>query len=307
MLFPGPDSRDLRVEQPAGPVTLVMVDGTWSQAERLVRRNLILHTLPQYRFEPRAPSNYRIRREPDIQYVASIEALAEVLTLLEGPDFDPECLLRPFRAMVEMQLDYAARFAGTHVRHARVKRPPRPRIVPSEFRDRAADVVLAYGEANAWPITTRDPPPPEIVHWVAIRPSTGETFEAIVAPRHPLAVATHLHVEIPREEIESGETFASFAARWKAFLGPCDLLVTWGHYASEVLHDQGVPMPERIDLHRATAVFLAAKTGVVEAMPERLGIRAGVPWSRGRAGRRLVAMAAVHAELAAHARTIARS
>jgi hypothetical protein len=179
--------------------------------------------------------------------------------------------------------------------------------VPLEFRDRAGDIVLAYGEANAWPVTTRDPPPPEIVHWVAVRPSTGETFEALVAPRHPLAMGTHLHVEIPREDLLAGEAFDSFVARWQSFLRPNDMLVTWGHYASEVLFDQGVALPERLDLHRATSVFLAAKTGVVDAMPARLGIRAGVPWARGRAGRRLGAMAAIHAELAAHARTIARS
>ncbi len=306
LLFPGTNARDLRTAPPEGPVTLVVVDGTWSQAERLVRRNARLHALPRYSFAPGAPSAYRIRREPDAQYVASIEALAEVLTLLEGPSFDPEPLLRPFRAMVEMQLDYAARLAGTHVRHARVKRPPRPRAVPVEFRDRAADVVLAYGEANAWPVTTRDPPPPEIVHWVAVRPATGETFEAVVAPHHPLAVATHLHVGISREDLLAGEPFASFAARWSAFARPTDLLTTWGHYASEVATHNGLVLPERIDLHRATALFLGEKTGVVEAMPQRLGIRAGVPWARGRAGLRLGAMAAVHAALAAHARTLPR-
>lgn len=306
LLFPGTNARDLRTDPPPGPVTLVVVDGTWSQAERLVRRNPRLHALPRYSFTPGAPSEYRIRREPDVHYVASIEALAEALTLLEGPWFDPEPLLRPFRAMVDMQLDYAARLAGTHVRHARVKRPPRPRVVPVEFRDRARDVVLAYGEANAWPATTRNAPPPEIVHWVAVRPATGETFEAVVAPRQALAIGTHLHVGLSREDLAAGESFAVFAERWRAFVRLTDLLATWGHYAAEVAVNDGLALPERIDLHRATALFLGEKTGVVEAMPERLGIRTGVPWARGRAGIRIGAMAAIHAELASRARTLPR-
>lgn len=302
LLFPGPNARDLRTEPPTHPVSLVLVDGTWSQAARLVRRNPRLRSLPQYAFVPSAPSNYRIRREPHEQFVASIEALAEVLTLLEPSGFDPSPLLAPFRAMVDIQLEYAARFAGTQSRHARPKRAPRPRPIPLELRDRPEDIVLAYGEANAWPATTRNPPPPEIVHWVAIRPFSGETFEAIVAPRHPLAVGTHLHVEVDRESLLRGESFASFAARWDTFVRPTDVFFTWGHYASEVLANEGIELPHRIDLHRATALYLGEKTGVVESTPERLGVRAGVPWCRGRAGRRLAAMAAVHGALAQHAR-----
>jgi DTW domain-containing protein YfiP len=305
LLFPGPESRDLRVDPPDHPVSLVLVDGTWSQAARLVRRNPRLRALPRYAFTPSAPSNYRIRREPDAQFVASIEALAEVLSLLEPPGFDPSPLVEPFRAMVDMQLEYAARFAGTHSRHARTKRAPRPRPLPDEIGDRPRDIVLAYGEANAFPATARDAPPPEIVHWVAIRPFSGETFEAIVAPRHPLSVATHLHVELDRDVLLHGESFESFAARWNAFVRPSDVFFTWGHYAAEVLWNEGIELTNRVDLHRATALYLGEKTGVVESTPARLGVREGVPWCRGRAGRRIAAMAAVHDVLAERARIVA--
>jgi DTW domain-containing protein YfiP len=306
LLFPGAEARDLRADPPPHPVSLVLVDGTWSQAARIVRRNPRLRALPQYAFVPSAPSNYRIRREPEANFVASIEALAEVLTLLEPPGFDPAPLLAPFRAMVDMQLEFAARFAGTHSRHARIKRPPRPRPIPPEIRDRPEDIVLAYGEANAWPATTRDPPPPEIVHWVAIRPSTGETFDAIVKPRHPLAIGTHLHVELARDALLRGESFESFATRWCAFVRPTDVVFTWGHYAAEVLASEGIELPNRVDLHRAVALHLGEKTGVVESTPARLGIREGVPWSPGRAGRRIAAMAAVHGYLAERARIVAQ-
>jgi DTW domain-containing protein YfiP len=37
LLYPGPGARDILADPPAGPVTLVVVDGTWSQAKTVVR------------------------------------------------------------------------------------------------------------------------------------------------------------------------------------------------------------------------------------------------------------------------------
>ena len=84
LLYPGPDSKDLAKEPPTGPVTLVVVDGTWSQARTLTKRNPWLLELPQYAFEPDKPSEYRIRKEPRPDYVSTIEALTSALGLLEG-------------------------------------------------------------------------------------------------------------------------------------------------------------------------------------------------------------------------------
>src|SRR5690606_19385964 len=75
LLYPGPGARDILAEPPAGPVTLVVVDGTWSQAKTLVRDNPILHALPRYAFATPEPSHYRIRREPRAEYCSTIEAL----------------------------------------------------------------------------------------------------------------------------------------------------------------------------------------------------------------------------------------
>ena len=61
-----------------------MVDGTWWQTKKVVRENPVLAALPRYAFTPRAPSEYRIRKEPQDDYVSTIEALALVLGALEG-------------------------------------------------------------------------------------------------------------------------------------------------------------------------------------------------------------------------------
>src|SRR5262245_62571945 len=101
LLFPGPRAIDLADVRPAGPITLVVVDGTWWQARKLLKRNAALAALPQIRFTPPAPSNYRIRREPADHCVATVEALAQVLGALEGDADRFAALLRPFEAVID--------------------------------------------------------------------------------------------------------------------------------------------------------------------------------------------------------------
>ncbi len=84
LLYPGPGARDILQDPPQAPVTLIVLDGTWSQARTLVRDNPRLAALPRYAFHPPEPSNYRIRREPRVEYVSTIEALMHVLGALEG-------------------------------------------------------------------------------------------------------------------------------------------------------------------------------------------------------------------------------
>src|SRR5262249_39119653 len=159
------------------------LDGTWWQARKLLRRNAVLAGLPQIRFTPPAPSNYRIRREPADHCVATVEALAQVLGALEGDPARFAALLRPFEAMIDTQIHYARPVRGARQRHAihRARHPRRPRT-PALLRERAHDVVCLHGEANAWPARGPVEQQAEIVHWVARRARAGETFEAIIAP-----------------------------------------------------------------------------------------------------------------------------
>src|SRR6185437_3459769 len=107
LLYPGPGAIDVVKSPPPSPVTLVVVDGTWSQTRKLVRENPEIAALPRYAFTPPAPSEYRIRKEPHETYVSTIEALVHVLGALEGEPERYRALLLPFRAMVEVQLAYA--------------------------------------------------------------------------------------------------------------------------------------------------------------------------------------------------------
>jgi DTW domain-containing protein YfiP len=295
LLFPGPRAVDLAEAKPAGPITLVVLDGTWWQARKLLKRNAVLAALPQIRFTPPAPSNYRIRREPADHCVATVEALAQVLGALEGDPARFAGLLRPFEAMVDTQLRYARTVRGARLRHAsfRARHPRRPRT-PELLRARPHDVVCLHGETNTWPARGPVEQPAEIVHWVARRARSGETFEAIIAPRRPLAPAIPGHIRIARERLAGGESWPSFRARWAAWARPDDIVCAWGRHPVDALEAEGVPLPPaRIDVRQAAGLFLGRPTGSVEDCSARFGVDVPAPFAAGRGGTRLAALSAI--------------
>jgi DTW domain-containing protein len=295
LLFPGPTAIDLAVARPEGPITLVVVDGTWWQARKLLKRNTALRALPQIRFTPAAPSNYRIRREPADHCVATVEALSLVLGALEGDPARFAALLRPFEQMIDTQLHYARTVRGARHRHAlhrarRARRPPMGALL----RANADNVLCVHGEANAWPARAADGPPPEIVHWVARRARTGEMFEAVIKPRRPLAPSIPRFIGIAPARLAGGESWDSFRARWEAFVRPDDFACTWGRYASDLVEAEGLTLPTaRLDLRPVTGTYLGTRTGTVEACSARMDLAVGGPLAAGRGGARLAALSAI--------------
>jgi len=299
LLFPGPRAVDLAEAELNGPITLVVVDGTWWQARKLLKRNARLAALPQLRFTPPAPSRYRIRREPSDDYVATVEALAHVLGALEGEPDRFAGLLRPFEAMVDMQLHYAKTVAGARRRHAaaRARAAGGPRA-PALLRARAADVICVHGETNAWPARRPGGHPSEVVHWVAWRAATGETFESVLAPRRPLAPSIPRHIRIPGERLMQGETWQAFQARWAAFARDADLVCSWGRYPLDVLLADGGWLPAtRFDVRPAVGTTFGMRAGAIEECATRLGLTPPQPFAIGRGGTRLAALSAIVGKL----------
>ena len=291
LLYPGPDARDLAEAPPEQPVTLVVLDGTWWQAKKLFQQNPELARLPRYSLSPSAPSRYRIRREPALHCISTIEAIGEALTLLEPPGFDREAWLLPFEAMVEHQLHFA-RSRGAHRHLTGRDKVHKPRL-PKLLLEREADLVVGYGEANAWTRGSALGADAEVLQWVAERVQTGERFEALLAPRRPLSPSFEVHARVASEVVLAGETFAEFLERWRAFTRPTDLLAGWGFYASERLVAEGASLPERLDLRGLARRQLRKKTGEVAACAAELGAVVPQPWALGRAGERLSAAVAV--------------
>ena len=297
ILFPSPDAADLRSIAEL-PRTLVVVDGTWSQARKLVQRNAVLQRLPRVRFTPTRPGNYRIRKEPAAHCLSTIEAVVEALGILEGaPDrFAP--MLRAFEQMIDLQIAHAATRTSPPRRRLPRTRPPKPPPIPPELLERRADLVLAYSEANAHPAGIEPHIPAELIHLVADRPSTGEKFEALLAPRRALAESTPHHIGIPRERIVAGEPLESVRERWNAFLRPDDLLATWGFFGLDLLRDAQLQERPVIDLRHSVCRLLGRRPGGIEAAAEVLGAGGPKPsFAQGRAGLRIESLARVLREL----------
>lgn len=266
LLWPGEGAIDVLTSPPERPITLVVVDGTWPHAKKLVKTTPTLAALPRLAFVAPRPSEYRIRREPHEAYLSTIESLCVVLGALEGEPERFASLLAPFRAMVEAQLGHAHTLHTPRRRHKPL-RVPRTRG-PSVLRERAEDLVVVSGEANAWPLSSPEHArePAELVHWLACRVATGEIFERIVAPRRALSPTTAHHARLSEAAIRSGVSRASFVEDWRAFGGDRDVLLAWGDYPFSLLADVGALVPaERIDLRRVATVIENRRVGALES------------------------------------------
>jgi DTW domain-containing protein YfiP len=305
LLYPGEGAVDVVRDPPRGPVTLVVLDGTWWQAKKILRENPRLQALPRYAFAPPAPSEYRIRREPDQTYTSTIEAIALVLGAIEGDASRFEPMLRPFRVMVDTQIACEHARHGTSSRHLARRSRPRPARPHPLLSAPAVELVCVAGEANAWPFREREPGvvyEDELVHWVACRLSTGESFERVVAPARPLAERTPAYVELAEEALLGGGTRAQLLRGWRQFVREGDVVCHWGRFAADLFLHAGGHLPEgRLDLRSHARDHARARVGSLAEYLEAAGIVSDAVTVPGRAGRRLAELCAV----ARHHRQIA--
>jgi DTW domain-containing protein len=108
ILYPAEDAVPLATFAGAGagqerPVALVVPDGNWRQASKVRRRLAGLEGVPAVSLPEGGASSYRLRFEPVVGGLATLEAIARAFGVLEGPAVE-EAMLRPFRAMVERTL-----------------------------------------------------------------------------------------------------------------------------------------------------------------------------------------------------------
>lgn len=114
MLYPGANSMNLTFASPSERralvppgkrLALVVMDGTWATARKMVRSEN-LRGLPRVCFTPEAPSNFRVRRQPKRECVSTLEAIHHTIDLL-GTSVDHGSLLETFDWMVNRQLELA--------------------------------------------------------------------------------------------------------------------------------------------------------------------------------------------------------
>ncbi|WP_437947122.1 tRNA-uridine aminocarboxypropyltransferase [Sorangium sp. So ce296] len=279
VLYPGGDAR------PAddAPVrSLIVVDGTWWQARKMLALNPRLAAVRRIGVTPRAPGNYRIRREPRPECLATVEAVASALGALEGEPARFDAMLRAFAFMVDRQIEHQAR--STAPRKRRAEAPP-PLAPLRPYLADPARVVLVDGGANAgWPAADGAVEPrSELVHLVACRAS-GERFEAFLRPRRPLGPSVAHQLEVPEARLRDGEDACAALARFRAFVGD-GVLGTWGVFTVDLLAQEGLQRSPFVDLRDLCMRHLRRRPGGIANGARALRAGEPAPWGAGRCGR----------------------
>jgi DTW domain-containing protein YfiP len=229
------------------PDTLLVIDGTWSQARKLIKLNPLLSALPRIGFVPSRPSQYRIRSEPAEHCVSTVEAVVEALSLLEeGGRARFEPMLEAFTWFVDHNLEQARLNHGPRRRRKKpgVKQDAALLAFARETRQRQ---VLVFAEANAQPKAPVRAHAPEVVHWVAVRVATGERFEAFVRPRTPLHPCIPGYLEVSAEQLLSGASVEAALSQWRAFAREDDVYAGWGQFSRRLLFQEGAQLESWVD------------------------------------------------------------
>ncbi|WP_263144327.1 DTW domain-containing protein [Pseudomonas sp. RIT-PI-AD] len=116
LLFPGDEALPLEAFAAGSedPLLLVVPDGTWRKARKLLHLNPALAALPRVTLPPGPASRYRLRKAPMAGALSTLEAIVQALDILEAPARFG-ALLRPFDALIEGQV--AAMGAETYRRN----------------------------------------------------------------------------------------------------------------------------------------------------------------------------------------------
>jgi DTW domain-containing protein len=295
--------------------TLLVVDGTWWQAKKLIKLNPELLRLPRFAVAPPAPSEYRIRKEPAEHCLSTLEALMYALDALHTSAGAFEALLTPFRAMVEHQIQSEQTRGDSRresSRHASWRLRPK---YPAPFYETPSRLLCVVGEANAWPYDHEVRKSPgyrdELVQWGGVRLEDGAELDCVLVPTEPLGPRTARLTELDESVLAAGLAFAQARQQWLSFVQPSSVLCTWGDYGVGLFEAEenrgllaGMVMPiasawQRLDLREVCARKLQRKAGSLEEACERLGIDRFSPALsvRGRGGRRLTMLRAIALEL----------
>jgi DTW domain-containing protein YfiP len=292
LLYPGTDGGSASVLD-APPATLVVVDGTWTTARKIIARNRLLLALPRVSLRPAGPSAYRIRREPAAHCLSTVEAIVAALTMLEGDGAQFAPLLAAFEHLVATQLACASRHRAPFRHDHTHRRPRRPSAIETALATAPERVVVVQAEGNPHDAGG----PHDLVHLVASRPATGARFAAVVRPAHALAARTPARLGLGADELAAGVAPAELVTAWSAFVRPDDVLVGWGRFTPALLDTAGAACPSWIDLRGEVARRLRHGSGGADAACAALAAPPAVAWTPGRAGHRAATLVRLVAAL----------
>jgi len=239
LLFPSSDSVELgELNSDQRPSQLVVIDGTWSQAQSLVRRLPQLQSLPCFKLAPTQPGQYRIRLEPTDTSLSTVEATVAALKSLEPETENLDQLLVAFELMIQKQLDHPEvgdhHYSGGPIDGSTFN-------VPHDLYIDPARIVVVYGEANF-----REPTEPKNIErrpvfWCAEDLGTGQRFFTTLStstpanPMAPLPDTFLKHLQLSRENFDQALTMDQFLQRWSEFCKSAKVLVAYNETTFKLL------------------------------------------------------------------------
>ncbi|XP_055980607.1 tRNA-uridine aminocarboxypropyltransferase 2 [Sorex fumeus] len=111
ILYPGAEAANLEefiLDSPIYPSTLIIIDGTWSQAKDIFYKNSLFRLPQQVQLKTSVSSQYVIRTQPTNWCLSTLECAAVALSILEKNNSIHETLLRPLQALCSFQLQHGA-------------------------------------------------------------------------------------------------------------------------------------------------------------------------------------------------------
>lgn len=304
LLYPGPDAQDLgAISQAEHPKALVVLDGTWHQARTLYRDIPALKALPKFGFNPEQPSQYRIRKEPSLECVSTIEAIVHALRLLEPDTPGLGKMLTAFSGMIDLQINAAK----THERKPRFPQRQRPRDhgLPPYLTEDFDRVVIIYGEAS---FTGNDSEtmssnvfrkqPKELIHWVARRLRDNQHFGSIIRPTALPNERRLCPTGLTGDDLQQGISLEQAREKWAEFTEADDLLVSWNKSTLDIMRP--IEGAHAADYLKGTYKNFARRRdrkcaidGSIDLVIERESLSVGPHIAKGRAGLRLAQLEAM--------------
>ena len=121
LLYPGEDAIDCESAPLNEESTVIVIDGTWVEARKIMYRNAYLRSLPKISFKQGILSQYKIRKQPKDFCLSTLECIVHLLKKsIRGEDTtarlkEYESLFSGFEKMVDKQLHYFPRMKNQEV------------------------------------------------------------------------------------------------------------------------------------------------------------------------------------------------
>jgi len=288
LLYPSADARDLAtLAEEERPAHLVVIDGTWAHAHQICRDNPWLSGLPRYGLSPSEGSRYRIRTEPRLECLSTVESVVAALRCLQ-PDLEgTEMLDSAFDRMIDAQIAASAQ-GSTRVRKKRVRRRV-CQAVPAALSAADARIIVVYGEAS--PFRAGAPQPRTPIRLSAASLDGEAVFDRMVQTRNARSAHEAAHLELGLHDFDAAQPLDEVMDAFRAFCeaasgGAPMVLVSWGVWTHRWLQASMGDVP-CILLKGVWANVSRDRVPDLDVVVSGLGIASPELSLRGRAGRRL--------------------